>query len=94
VNNKEMLDKMRHTMIESLHGHRSNWMVSSEQLLNIILSLETSTCRIAVVRKEGTLPLVEWTSSPESTPSIEAPIAKGFREAYRRAGYVQEVTNG
>jgi len=55
-----------------------------------ILSVETEDYRLAVVKKKAELPVVKWTSSPGSTPSVNFMIANAFRRAYEEAGFVQE----
>ena len=40
-----------------------------------------------VVKARRELPVVSWSASPDSTPSVEFKVAEGFREAYKNAGF-------
>ena len=81
----EIRDRVRKQIRRIIRDIDSFHLPCIDDSVDLILAIEG----LAVVDRDMGVPTVEWTASPDSTPSVEAKVAEGFRRAYE--GWVKEV---
>lgn len=104
MSNKEMLYEMRKKMIDIIYGALGGDTAfdieggfhpirdTAEEIVDDqILAVETDTCRIAVVRKQGELPMLVPDDAPHNYGKGFARGEREFAQSMLNAGYVQEV---